>query len=143
MDNQTQNKIDGAIQNLRARELGDVKVFMVEDDQMIRELVVSKLTQHGCIPYSTGDGSEALALAEVYQPDVVILDLMLPGMTGEEILRRMKAKEDLKHIPVIVFSNKSEDGDRQKILELGASRYHIKAMTDLNELVSELKQLAS
>lgn len=123
--------------------ISNIKVFVVEDDQMISELVVAKLLQSGCVPYSTTNGSDALRIAEEYKPDVIILDLMLPGMTGEEILTALKANVFLKDIPVVIFSNKSEDMDKQKILDLGAARYYVKAYTDLNELVAELKILAN
>ncbi len=133
--------INAALADMSKRELGSVKVFMVEDDQMIRELVVAKLTQSGCIPFITEDGSEAIKLAEHYQPDVIILDLMLPGMTGEEVLTTLKSRDDLRKIPVVVFSNKSEDTDKDRVMGLGADRYYVKAYTDLNELVADLRAL--
>ncbi len=142
-DNGEISKVEAALEHMQAKLLGDVKIFMIEDDQMIRELVITKLTQHGCIPFSTSDGNEALNLAAQFHPDVVILDLMLPGMTGEEILQAMKKDENLKNIPVVVFSNNSEEDHRKKMLELGADRYFIKAMTDLNELVQDLHTLAA
>ncbi len=134
--------VDEALQEMSTRELGGIKVFVVEDDDIIRDLVVTKLTQSGCIPYSTGSGSEAIALAKLYTPDVIILDLMLPGITGDEILKILKSTDTLKHIPVVVFSNKSEEVDKEKILALGADRYFVKSYTNLNDLVAELKILA-
>lgn len=136
-------KINAALEELSKKELGKVKVFMIEDDQMIRELVVTKLMSSGCIPYSIDNGSEAIALAEHYSPDAIILDLMLPGMTGEEILVALKQRESLKNIPVIVFSNKSGDEVRQHVMSLGADRYFVKVNTDLNDLVEEIKALTA
>ncbi len=142
MDNSsTTTAVDQALKDMSKRELGNVKVFMVEDDKLIRDLVVNKLTQSGCIPFSTDDGKEAIALAEHYSPDVILLDLMLPGMTGEEILGMLKGNDNLKRIPVVVFSNNSEQTDREKVMAMGADRYYVKAYTDLNELVEELKVL--
>ena len=135
------NNVSEALDELGERELGSIKVLIVEDDTMIRELVVTKLVKSGCIPYSTANGSEAVALAEQYKPHAIILDLMLPGMTGEEILTILKSKDTLKDIFVIVFSNKSEETDKKKLLEMGADFYFVKAMTDLNQLVEELKGL--
>lgn len=142
MKENTHPNFSEVLDEMKTRELGDIKVFIVEDDQMIRELVITKLIQKGCIPYATGDGSKAIVLAEQYKPDVIILDLMLPGMTGEEVLSILKSSGTLRDIPVMVFSNKSEEIDRQKVLALGADSYHVKAMTDLNEFVAELKKLA-
>jgi two-component system phosphate regulon response regulator PhoB len=134
--------VSEVLDEMSSRELGHIKVFMVEDDQMISDLVITKLTLSGCIPFSTADGSEAIVMAERYAPDVIILDLMLPGMTGEEILKILKSKDTLKDIPVVIFSNKSEETDKKRMIELGADRYFVKAYTDLNELVEELKVLA-
>ncbi len=139
----SENKIDKALDELKRKELGEIKVLIVEDDAMISELVATKLIQSGCIPYSTTDGKEAVALTQQYRPDAIILDLMLPGMSGEEILTTLKADESLKEIPVIIFSNNSEKVSRSNLMALGANRYYIKANTDLNVLVSDLKILSS
>ena len=135
--------VEGALEEMKTRELGSIKVFLVEDDQMISDLVMTKLTLSGCIPYTTTDGAQAIEMAELYTPDVIILDLMLPGLSGEEILTILKSKEDLKNIPVVIFSNKSEEDIKEKVMKLGASRYYVKAATDLNMFVAELKELAN
>lgn len=126
--------VSEALESFGKRELGDVKILMIEDDIFLSELVLTKLSQHGCIPYSTPNGEEGLKLAEQYLPDIVILDLMLPGIPGEEVLLKMKASEVLKHIPVIVFSNKSGEDDIKNNLANGASEYLVKSATELNEL---------
>lgn len=125
------------------RELGTVKVLMVEDDPYISEIVVTLLTKNGCIPYSTENGNEAITLAEQFMPHVIILDLMLPGISGEEILKELKNRDTLKSIPVIVFTNRSEDSDREKVLALGAERFFVKVSTDTNELMACIKELAA
>ncbi len=126
--------VEEALASYAKRELGDVKVLMIEDDLFLSELVLTKLSLHGCIPYSTSNGEEGLLLAEQYQPDVIILDLMLPGIPGEEVLLRLKATETLKAIPVIVFSNKSGNDDIKNNLINGAAEYLVKSATDLNDL---------
>jgi DNA-binding response OmpR family regulator len=120
----TDNKtVAAAIENFGKRPLGDVKVLMVEDDPFLSELVLQKLSLSGCVPYSVANGNEAIELARQFEPDVVILDLMLPGLSGEEILAIMKSDEILKSIPVIVFSNKSGEEDIKKVMDLGAASY--------------------
>jgi CheY-like chemotaxis protein len=138
----TDNKIEQALESFARRELGNVKVLMVEDDVFLSELVLLKLSNLGCVPYSTANGSEALQLAGQYMPDVIILDLMLPGMSGEEILEHLKKDESLKHIPVIVFSNKSEQEDIKKNLAAGAVEYLVKSSTDLNSLADTIRKFA-
>ena len=118
------------------------KVFVVEDDPLLRNMLSMKLSKSQCASMFTNDGSEALELAESYEPDVIILDLMLPGKDGFEVLSELKESKSLASAPVIVFSNKSEPKDKLKVTELGAASYHVKAMTDLNDLVKEIKKLA-
>ena len=126
--------VSEVLESFGKRELGDVKILMVEDDLFLSELILTKLSQHGCIPYATPSGEEALVLAEQYLPDVVILDLMLPGLSGEEVLIKMKANATLKDIPVIIFSNKSGEDDIKNNLKNGAAEYLVKSATDLSDL---------
>lgn len=136
-------KVDSAIEEMKQKMLGSVKVLMVEDDAMIQEMVIIKLVSHGCIPYATSDGSEAINYAQQYEPHVIILDLMLPGMKGEDVLKELKKDEKLANIPVIVFSNKSSHSDKENLMSLGADRYFVKASTDLNDLVKTIKELVT
>lgn len=130
-----QNKTEEAILKFAKGKLGAIKVLMIEDDSFFSELVLSKLAKEGCIPYSSANGEEALGLAEQYKPNIIILDLMLPGMQGEEVLKQLKAHTDLNHIPVIIFSNKSDQKDMEANIKSGASAFLIKSTTELNELV--------
>lgn len=134
-------KVEQAIKSFSEKELGDIKVLMVEDDHFLSELVLTKLSQSGCIPYSTPNGEEAIELAEQYSPHVIILDLMLPKMSGEEVLKQLKLHETLKATPVIVFSNKDTEQSIKKVLELGADEYLVKSGTDLSLLPGIIKKL--
>lgn len=136
------DKVIEALEEMSHRKLGEVKVLMVEDDMMIRDMVNSKLIACGCIPYSADDGEQVIALASQFQPDVIILDLMLPGRSGEEILNDLKNNPELKHIPVIIFTNKSADENESALKEAGAVRYFVKASTELDELVTTIKELS-
>ncbi len=110
-------------------------MLMVEDDKFISKLVLQSLSVKGCIPYFSLTGEEALQLAEQFNPDVIILDLMLPGMSGEGVLETLKRTESVKDIPVIVFSNKSEESDISNALKLGAAKYLVKASTEILTIV--------
>lgn len=132
--------VESALASFSERILGDVKILMIEDDVFLSELVMEKLSLDGCIPYSSPNGEEGLSLAEQYQPDIVILDLMLPGIPGEEVLIKMKSSETLKHIPVIVFSNKSDESDIKQNLASGAIDYLVKSSTDLRDLPRIIKR---
>lgn len=129
------DKTEEAISKLEAKTLGAVKVLMIEDDSFFSELVLGKLAEEGCIPYSSSNGEEAINLAAQYHPNIIILDLMLPGLQGEEILGKLKADTQLKSIPVIVFSNKSDQKDIESNMGAGAEAFLIKSTTDLNQLM--------
>lgn len=90
----------------------------------------------------SNDGLQALELVEQFEPQVIVLDLMIPGKDGFTVLAELKADARFKAIPVVVFSNKSGDDEKAKALELGAHSFRMKALTDLNELVTELRKLA-
>ncbi len=137
-----ETNVTAALEKFSKGELSDVKVLMIEDDVFLMEMVLDKLSSHGCIPYSTPSGDEALLLAAQYQPNVIILDLMLPGISGEEVLARLKADDELKHIPVIVFSNKSSQEDIEANLQAGAEKYLVKSSTDFDVLVEVVKEVA-
>lgn len=133
--------IQEKITNFGQRELGDVKVMMIEDDPFVTELVLHKLSKQGCIPYSIADGNDVINTAVQFEPDVIILDLMLPGASGEEILTALKGNESLKDTPVIVFSNKSTPKDIDHCKSLGASEYFVKSSTELSDLAVVIKKL--
>lgn len=119
-----------------------VTVVIVEDDPLLRDILTNHLSKSGCTPYATGNGGEAIELVEKSKPHVIVLDLMLPEVSGEEILRTLKSSESHKMIPVIAFSNRSEESDMKKILALGAAAFLIKASTDLSDLTVMIKNLA-
>jgi len=120
-----------------------IRVLVVEDEPLIQALIVSEFLKGDCLTCSTIDGSEAIALTREFLPDVIVLDLMLPGMSGEEILTALKKDSVLRSIPVIVFSNRSSNEDYRKLIDMGAEAYLVKADTDIHVLVSETKRIAT
>ncbi len=119
-----------------------IRVFVVEDDPLLRNLLSLKMDKTQ-FPYEfSPDGNNVLPSMRQFRPDVIILDLMLPGKSGFEVLAEVKADDKLCNIPVIVFSNRDGQEDRQKASELGADRFYVKAMTDLSELIETIELLA-
>ena len=139
---QNTEKVAAALEQFSKRKLGAVKVLMIEDDPIITTLVTSLLSRAGCVPYSTLSSTEAISLAEQFSPHVIILDLMMPVLSGEDFLVQLKAREDLKDIPVVVFTNKGDAADKEAVMRLGAAAYLVKASTDLPKLVEVVKELA-
>jgi len=95
-------------------------VMVVEDEYKLRELVRSYLERAGLAVVSTGSGAEALSFAQRSPIDLVVLDLGLPDVPGEEVARELRAVSD---VPIVMLTAKSEEGDRIAGLELGADDY--------------------
>lgn len=99
------------------------RVLVVDDEPTVREVVAGYLRRDGHEVSEAGDGPTALALLERERPDLVVLDMMLPGVNGLDILRRIRATGDL---PVIMLTARAEESDRVAGLELGADDYVVK-----------------
>ena len=98
-------------------------LLVVEDEDDIRELVSYNLLREGYQVASVVSGEEALVLAETRKPDLVILDLMLPGVDGLTVCRRFKAAPETEAIPIIILTAKGEEGDVIAGLNQGADDY--------------------
>ncbi|WP_242393309.1 response regulator [Anaeromyxobacter oryzisoli] len=85
-------------------------VLIVDDESDIRQAVAEVLADEGYQVFSAGDGAEGLAQARAHHPQVVLLDLMMPGMSGWEFRRRQQSDPDLSSIPVVVLSALGRDG---------------------------------
>ncbi len=99
------------------------RIFIVEDEEEIQELIRYNLTKEGFVVLSTDSGEEALRTIPRERPDLVVLDLMLPGVDGLEVCRSLKREPSTRDIPVIMLTAKSEDADVVAGLELGADDY--------------------
>lgn len=95
-------------------------VLVIEDELQLRELVRAYLQREGLEVLSTGSGAEGLSLAGAGRPDLVILDLGLPDLTGEEVARELRRYDD---VPILVLTAKVAEEDRIQLFELGADDY--------------------
>ena len=87
------------------------KILIVEDDKFVRELIVQKLTEEKFEVSSAKDGEEGVKKAESEKPDLILLDLILPGIDGFEVLSRIRKNPETEKISIIVLSNLDEKGD--------------------------------
>ncbi len=99
------------------------RILVVDDEDDILELISYNLEKEGYIVESVKTGERALSTAQTRVPDAVILDLMLPGLDGVEVCRRLKADAKTRHVPVVMLTAKSEDTDVVSGLEVGADDY--------------------
>ncbi len=116
-------------------------ILIIEDDDFLRSLAVTKLEKEGFTVHMATNGQEGLATAESHLPQLIILDLMLPIMSGFDVLAGLKANAATKDLKVVVFSNLGEESDIKKCLDMGANDYLVKANFTLDELVEKIKTL--
>ena len=118
------------------------KILIIEDDDFLQGLEAKKLEKEGYAPLTAGNHIEAFQIVDTRQKiDLVLLDLMLPEVDGFEILEKIRNKEHTKEVPVIVFSNLSEQADIEKATGLGISEFMVKSNFTLDQLVERIKEL--
>ena len=103
--------------------MGQKRLLLVEDDRALADLVAFHFDRAGYQVTRTGDGEEALMLAEEEQPDIVILDWMIEGISGLEVCRRLRRKERTGNVPIIMLTARGEESDRIRGLDTGADDY--------------------
>jgi DNA-binding response OmpR family regulator len=113
------------------------KILVVDDEQSIVDVLAYNLVKAGHQPVVARDGEQALRLARAERPDLVILDLMLPGIDGLEVCRAIRKDGDL---PIIILTAKDEEIDRVVGLELGADDYVVKPFS-VRELMARVKSV--
>ncbi|OGF49606.1 hypothetical protein A3G55_02075 [Candidatus Giovannonibacteria bacterium RIFCSPLOWO2_12_FULL_44_25] len=118
---------------------GKARILIVEDDKFLRDLIVQKLKREGFLTFEALDGEEGLKMVEEKLPDLILLDLILPGLDGFEVLRRVKGDKQLSQIPVIVLSNLGQKEDMDRALSGGAEDFMVKAHFTPNEIIAKIK----
>jgi DNA-binding response OmpR family regulator len=117
-----------------------MKVLVVEDDVDIQDFVVSLLSRAGYDVLTEGNGEAGLDTALTQQPDLVILDWMMPGLTGVEVCRAMRADPRAKDIPVLLLTSRAQEADIDQAFTAGADDYMVKPFGG-RELVSRVMTL--
>ncbi len=120
------------------------KILLVDDDPLLVRMYQKKLEIDGNTVETGSDGQEAYEKAKSFQPDLILLDVMMPRVTGLEALGKLKADELTKKIPVVLLTNVSgSQDDTDRGLELGATTYMIKSNYTPKEVVEKVKELLS
>jgi two-component system, OmpR family, phosphate regulon response regulator PhoB len=114
------------------------KVLLVEDEPSQREVIAYNLEAEGFDVVQAGDGEEAMLLVDEESPDIIILDWMMPKLSGIEVCRRLKMRPDTHKVPVIMLSARGEEVDRVRGLETGADDYVIKPFSVM-ELMARVR----
>ena len=116
------------------------KIMIVEDDPILLRMYTEKLSFEGYVVVSAKNGEDALKVAQEQKPDLIILDIMLPRMSGTDFLERFRKEEKNKQIPVIALTNLAEEEERQKAIALGAKEYLVKAMQTPEQVLEKVKK---
>lgn len=117
------------------------KVLIIEDDSFLQGLEVGKLKKDNYEVVVAGTGEEGMDKINEEGIDLILLDLILPKFDGFEILRKVRETESIKTLPVIVFSNLSEEKDIKKAESLGATDFMVKSNFTLDELVDHINKI--
>lgn len=115
------------------------KILIIEDDEFIRELVKRKLRKEDFEILEVVEGEKGITKIKEEKPDLILLDIILPGIDGFEVLTRIKQDPATSQIPVIILSNLGEKKEVEKGLKLGAADYLVKAHFSIAEVLQKIK----
>lgn len=118
-----------------------LKILVVEDDEFLQKILVTKFTKEGFAVKAASDGEQALKMVNEDLPDLVLLDLILPKMTGFDVLTEIRVAAPTKNLPVIILSNLGQEEDIMRAKELGALDFLVKADISVNDVVRKVKEL--
>ena len=116
------------------------KILVVEDELKIRNVISMYLKKEGFCVLETGNGLEALTITEKEKPDLIILDIMLPGMSGYEICKRIKSNKNTKNIFIIILSAKGQEWEKSEGYHVGADLYETKPFSP-KQLINNVKTI--
>jgi DNA-binding response OmpR family regulator len=119
------------------------KIMIVEDDRFLSFLMKARLEKEGFTVTQVFDGEEAMNALRQEAPSLVILDLIMPKVTGFEVLKMISTSPTLASVPVVIVSNLAQDSDIEKARALGAKEYFIKVKVSIDDLVGKIKLLVS
>ncbi|MDP2789987.1 MAG: response regulator [bacterium] len=124
------------------KDANGARILLIEDDQFLRELMVTKLRREGFSVSAAVDGREGASMIQTERPQLVLLDVILPGLDGFSVLQQTRASSDPKvaAIPIVLLSNLGQDSDVQKGRQLGANDYLIKANLTIDEIIKKIRK---
>lgn len=117
-----------------------MKIVIVEDEEILQKVLKEKFEKENFKVSVASDGEVAFSVIKKTQPDMILLDLILPKKSGFEVLEEIKSDASLKTTPVIVLSNLGQDEDIKRALQMGADDYLVKTQHPINEVLDKVKE---
>jgi two-component system alkaline phosphatase synthesis response regulator PhoP len=118
-----------------------ISLLLVEDDKQLSEMYARKFTEEGFSVFVCHDGSESIQQAKEKNFDAIVLDLMLPGISGMDVLEIIRQDERTVKTPVLVYTNYGDNFNREKCLTYGADEFILKVDTTPNSLCEAIKKV--
>jgi DNA-binding response OmpR family regulator len=118
-------------------------IMIIEDDRFLSSLMKARLEKDGFTVIQAFDGQEAIQLFRESVPNLIILDLIMPKVTGFEVLQTISLMPQLTKVPVVILSNLAQDSDIEKARQLGAKEYFVKVKVSIDDLVGRIKTLVA
>jgi len=116
------------------------KILVIEDELNIQKLVKANLAASGYQVFVASDGEEGLGLAKLESPDLILLDLMMPGISGWDVLTALKTNPRVREIPVVIMTASAHKDEEDKARSMGAVNYLVKPFS-ADELLRHVKQV--
>ena len=116
-------------------------ILLVEDEPLLGNILKLRLEKENLGVTLARDGEEALNFLKINKPDLILLDIILPKLSGFEVMEKLKEEPSYKKAPIVILSNLGQDSDLEKGQTLGAVGYFVKAQMSIDELVEEVKKL--
>lgn len=119
------------------------KILIVEDDDLITQMYKASLSNSKLSIQMEKDGESGWQAMQSLTPDLIILDFMMPKLNGVEVLKKIRADQRLKSIPVIIMSSLSDEADKQRAMDAGATAYWVKNEVNMVEFEAKINQILS
>lgn len=119
------------------------KIMIIEDDRFLSSLMKARLEKEGFLTAQAFDGEEAMQALKTELPALIILDLIMPRVTGFEVLQTISITPQLDKVPVVILTNLAQDSDIKKAQELGAKEYFVKVKVSIDDLIGRIKTLVA
>jgi len=126
-------------QNSKPAETNAHKILLVEDDDALASVYLKRLQAEGFDVKRVPNGEDALAAAIEYKPHLVVLDIMMPKVSGFEVLDIMRNTPETAKVKIVVLSALSQDSDKERAMSLGADDYLVKSQVVISDVIEKIK----